>query len=335
MDIWYVAVNGQQQGPFSQAFIQQSLSGGVYSQETLVWRQGFDAWQPIAQVPELLATSASPSPPQLQTTGAMADEIDYEIFGNEMQFVEIELDSQESTVAEAGSMMYMSDSIRMETVFGDGSAAGAGGRFLDKMLGAGKRLITGESLFTTVFTNSGLGKGKVAFAAPYPGKIIPLQLKRYGGKLVCQKDAFLCAAKGVAIGVEFQKKIGVALFGGEGFIMQKLEGDGLIFIHAGGTIIEKELQAGEMLRVDTGCLVALTQTVHYDIEFVGGVKSALFGGEGFFFANLRGPGHIWLQSLPFSRLAGRIHESAPQNNAGYSTSGEGSILGGLGNLFER
>jgi uncharacterized protein (TIGR00266 family) len=335
MDIWYVAVNGQQQGPFSQAFIQQSLSGGVYSQETLVWRQGFDAWQPIAQVPELLATSASPPPPQLQTTGAMADEIDYEIFGNEMQFVEIELDSQESTVAEAGSMMYMSDSIRMETVFGDGSAAGAGGRFLDKMLGAGKRLITGESLFTTVFTNSGLGKGKVAFAAPYPGKIIPLQLKMYGGKLVCQKDAFLCAAKGVAIGVEFQKKIGVALFGGEGFIMQKLEGDGLIFIHAGGTIIEKELQAGEMLRVDTGCLVALTQTVHYDIEFVGGVKSALFGGEGFFFANLRGPGHIWLQSLPFSRLAGRIHESAPQNNAGYSTSGEGSILGGLGNLFER
>jgi uncharacterized protein (TIGR00266 family) len=335
MDIWYVAVNGQQQGPFSQAYIQQSLRSGVYSQETLVWRQGFDAWRSIAQVPELLATSISPSPPQLQTAGATADEIDYEIFGNEMQFVEIELDSQESTVAEAGSMMYMSDSIRMETVFGDGSAAGAGGRFLDKMLGAGKRLITGESLFTTVFTNAGLGKGKVAFAAPYPGKIIPLQLKRYGGKLVCQKDAFLCAAKGVAIGVEFQRKIGVALFGGEGFIMQKLEGDGLIFIHAGGTIIEKELQAGEMLRVDTGCLVALTQTVHYDIEFVGGVKSALFGGEGFFFASLRGPGHIWLQSLPFSRLAGRIHESAPQNNAGYSTSGEGSILGGLGNLFER
>ncbi len=335
MDIWYVAVNGQQQGPFSQIFIQQSLGGGVYSQETLVWRQGFDAWRPIAQVPELLAPAASPSPPMLQATGAAADEIDYEIFGNEMQFVEIELDSQESTVAEAGSMMYMSDSIRMETVFGDGSAAGAGGRLLDKMLGAGKRLITGESLFTTVFTNSGPAKGKVAFAAPYPGKIIPLQLTRYGGKLVCQKDAFLCAAKGVAIGVEFQKKIGVALFGGEGFIMQKLEGDGLIFIHAGGTIIEKELQAGEMLRVDTGCLVALTQTVHYDIEFVGGVKSALFGGEGFFFASLRGPGHIWLQSLPFSRLAGRIHESAPQNNAGFSKNGEGSILGGLGNLFER
>lgn len=335
MDIWFIAINGQQQGPFSQAAIQQSLASGVYTQDTLVWRQGFEAWRPIAEVPELLASSPSATPPMPQTGGTMAHEIDYEIFGNEMQFVEIELDSRESTVAEAGSMMYMSDSIKMETVFGDGSASGAGGGLLDKMLGAGKRLITGESLFTTVFTNSSQEKGKVAFAAPYPGKIIPLDLKKYSGKLVCQKDAFLCAAKGVAIGVEFQKKIGVALFGGEGFIMQKLEGDGLVFIHAGGTIIEKELQAGEMLRVDTGCLVALTQTVHYDIEFVGGVKSALFGGEGFFFATLRGPGHVWLQSLPFSRLAGRIHESAPQNNAGFSTSGEGSILGGLGNLFER
>lgn len=335
MDIWYIAINGQQQGPFSLAQIQQSLAGGVYSQETLVWRQGFDAWRPISQVPELLAANASASPPLPQAMAGTAHEIDYEIFGNEMQFVEIELDSRESTVAEAGSMMYMTGAIQMETVFGDGSSSSAGGGLLDKMLGAGKRLITGESLFTTVFTHTGQGKGKVAFAAPYPGKIIPLHLKKFGGKLVCQKDAFLCAAKGVAIGVEFQKKIGVALFGGEGFIMQKLEGDGMVFIHAGGTILEKELQAGEMLRVDTGCLVALTQTVHYDIEFVGGVKSALFGGEGFFFATLRGPGHVWLQSLPFSRLAGRIHESAPQNNAGFSTSGEGSILGGLGNLFEK
>ena len=335
MDIWYVAVNGQQQGPYSQEFIRQSLSVGTYTQETLVWRQGFEAWCPIAQVPELLAPAVQSTPPVPYGASLAAHEIDYEIFGNEMQFVEIGLDSQESTVAEAGSMMYMSHAIKMETVFGDGSASGAGGGLLDKMLGAGKRLITGESLFTTVFTNTGRDKGKVAFAAPYPGKIIPLHLKQYGHKLVCQKDAFLCAAKGVAIGVEFQKKIGVALFGGEGFIMQKLEGDGLVFIHAGGTIIEKELQAGEMLRVDTGCMVALTQTVQYDIEFVGGVKSALFGGEGFFFATLRGPGHVWLQSLPFSRLAGRIHEAAPQNNAGYSTSGEGSILGGLGNLFER
>lgn len=336
MDTWYIALNGQQQGPFSQAQIQQSLAIGTYSPETLVWRQGFDNWRPISQVPELLnPSSTSPSSFPPQPSGHVAQEIDYTIFGNEMQFVEIELDSQESTVAEAGSMMYMTDYIKMETVFGDGSSSSASGGLMDKMLGAGKRLITGESLFTTVFTHTGQGKGKVAFAAPYPGKIIPLDLKNYSGKLVCQKSAFLCAAKGVAIGVEFQKKIGVALFGGEGFIMQKLEGDGLVFIHAGGTILEKELQAGEMLRVDTGCLVALTRTVQYDIEFVGGVKSALFGGEGFFFATLRGPGHVWLQSLPFSRLAGRIHEAAPQNNAGFSTSGEGSILGGLGNLFER
>ena len=335
MEIWYVAVNGQQQGPYSQEYIRQSLKNGTFTQETLVWRQGFEGWRQIAQVGELLAPAAQSAPPLSPAASAVAHEIDFEIFGNEMQFVEIILDSQESTVAEAGSMMYMSNAIRMETVFGDGSASGSAGGLLEKMLGAGKRIITGESLFTTVFTNAGPDKGKVAFAAPYPGKIIPLHLKQYGHKLVCQKDAFLCAAKGVAIGVEFQKKIGVALFGGEGFIMQKLEGDGLVFIHAGGTIVEKELQPGELLRVDTGCLVALTQTVHYDIEFVGGVKSALFGGEGFFFATLRGPGHVWLQSLPFSRLAGRIHEAAPQNNAGYSTSGEGSILGGLGNLFER
>jgi uncharacterized protein (TIGR00266 family) len=229
----------------------------------------------------------------------------------------------------------MSNGIEMETIFGDGSAASEGGGFLDKMLGAGKRLITGEGLFTTVFTFKGRDKGKIAFASPYPGKIIPLDLKEYHGKLVCQKDAFLCAAKGVSIGVEFQKKIGAALFGGEGFIMQKLEGDGQIFVHAGGTIVQKDLQAGETLRIDTGCLVAMTGTVDYDIQFVGGIKSAIFGGEGFFFTTLTGPGHVWLQSLPFSRLAGRIHRAAPQNNAGFSTSGEGSVLGELGNLFQR
>ncbi len=252
-----------------------------------------------------------------------------------MQYIEIELDPLESAVAEAGAMMYMSDGIQMETVFGDGSHSSEQGGFMDKMLGAGKRLVTGESLFTTIFTFTGSGKGKVAFSSPYPGKIIPLDLKDYNGKIICQKDAFLCAAKGVALGIAFQKKIGTALFGGEGFIMQKLEGDGLTFVHAGGTIVEKELAAGETVRVDTGCLVALTQTVNYDIEFVGGVKSAIFGGEGFFFATLTGPGHVWLQSLPFSRLAGKIHESAPQNNAGFSTKGEGSVLGGLGDLFQR
>jgi uncharacterized protein (TIGR00266 family) len=251
-----------------------------------------------------------------------------------MQFVEIELDPQESVVAEAGAMMYMSDFIQLETVFGDGSEQ-PGSRLLDRMLGAGKRLITGEGLFSTIFTYKGAGRGKVAFAAPYPGKIIALNLKDYRGKLVCQKDAFLCAAKGVVIGIEFQKKIGTALFGGEGFIMQKLEGEGKIFVHAGGTIIQKDLQAGETLRIDTGCLVAMTKDISYDVEFVGGVKSALFGGEGFFFATITGPGHVWLQSLPFSRLAGRIHKAAPQNNAGFSTKGEGSVLGELGNLFQR
>lgn len=333
MDNWYIAIGGQQQGPFSQAQIQQGVAAGIYTRDTLVWRQGFANWLPMAQVPELQQPTFSPPP--MNTGSTQAHEIDYQIHGNEMQFVEIELDPQESTIAEAGAMMYMSDGIQMETVFGDGSHASESGGFMDKMLGAGKRLITGESLFTTVFTFMGRGKGKVAFAAPYPGKIIPLDLRNYNGRLICQKSAFLCAAKGVSIGIAFQKKIGVALFGGEGFIMQKLEGNGMTFVHAGGTIIEKELQAGEVLRVDTGCLVALTQTVQYDIEFVGGVKSAIFGGEGFFFATLRGPGHIWLQSMPFSRLAGRIHEAAPQNNAGFSTQGEGSVLGALGNLLQK
>jgi uncharacterized protein (TIGR00266 family) len=335
MNTWYVAINGQQQGPFPQSHIQESLFSGVFTHETLVWRNGFQNWLPISQVPELnqAADVVTQSPPRM--SGLQAHEIDFEIFGNEMQFVEIELDPNESAVAEAGAMMYMSDSVLLETVFGDGSHASETGTLMDKMLGAGKRLITGASLFTTVFTFKGQGKGKVAFAAPYPGKIIPLDLKKYNGKLICQKEAFLCAAKGVAIGVEFQKRIGTALFGGEGFIMQKLEGDGLIFVHAGGTIIEKELQAGESLKVDTGCLVALTQTVDFDVEFVGGVKSAIFGGEGFFFATVRGPGHVWLQSLPFSRLAGRIFQASPQNNAGLSSKDEGSVLGNLGNLFQR
>jgi uncharacterized protein (TIGR00266 family) len=333
MDNWYIAIGGQQQGPFSQAQIQQGIAAGIYTRDTLVWRQGFANWLAMSQVPELQQPTFSPPP--MNTGNTQAHEIDYQIHGNEMQFVEIELDPQESTIAEAGVMMYMSDGIQMETVFGDGSQGSESGGFMDKMLGAGKRLITGESLFTTVFTFMGRGKGKVAFAAPYPGKIIPLDLRNYNGRLICQKSAFLCAAKGVSIGIAFQKKIGVALFGGEGFIMQKLEGNGMTFVHAGGTIIEKELQAGEVLRVDTGCLVALTQTVQYDIEFVGGVKSAIFGGEGFFFATLRGPGHVWLQSMPFSRLAGRIHEAAPQNNAGFSTQGEGSVLGALGSLLQK
>ncbi|MBU0946807.1 MAG: TIGR00266 family protein [Proteobacteria bacterium] len=335
MHSWYVVVNGQQQGPFDQLQVQQAFKSGQYSLETLVWRDGFRDWTPIAQIPELQNSATGMAPPPPGSSGIHAHEIDYTIFGNEMQFVEIELDPQESAVAEAGAMMYMSDAIQMETVFGDGSHSSERGGLMDKMLGAGKRLITGESLFTTVFTFMGQGKGTVAFASPYPGKIIPLDLKNYGGKIICQKDAFLCAAKGVSLGIAFQQKISTALFGGEGFIMQKLEGDGLTFVHAGGTIVEKELRAGETIRVDTGCLVALTQTVDYNIEFVGGVKSAIFGGEGFFFATLTGPGHVWLQSLPFSRLAGKIHSAAPQNNAGFSTQGEGSVLGGLGSLFQK
>ena len=244
-----------------------------------------------------------------------------------MQFVEIELDPGESVVAEAGSMMFMGDGIEMQTIFGDGNQQGG---FLDKLVGAGKRLLTGESLFMTIFSHTGSGKSRVAFAAPYPGKIIAMDLKELGGKLICQKDAFLCAAKGVTIGIAFQKKIGVGLFGGEGFIMQKLEGDGLAFVHAGGNIVKRELQAGETIRVDTGCIVALDSSVSYDVEFVGGVKSALFGGEGFFFAKVRGPGTVWLQSLPFSRLAGRIWQAAPQ--AGGKSKGEGSIIGKLGGI---
>ena len=261
-------------------------------------------------------------------------EVDYEIFGEEMQFVEVELDPGEAAVAEAGGMMYMAEGIEMETIFGDGRASSGSG-FMDKLIGAGKRVLTGESLFMTVFANQGSGKKKVAFASPYPGKIIPVNLSEMGGSLTCQKDAFLCAAKGVSIGIAFQKKIGVGLFGGEGFIMQKLEGDGLAFLHAGGTIVEKQLGPGEHLRVDTGCLVALEPRVNYDIQFVGGVKSALFGGEGFFFASLTGPGKVWLQSLPFSRLAGRIWSAAPQT--GGRTKGEGSILGqlgGIGGMFD-
>ena len=257
-------------------------------------------------------------------------EIDYHIHGDDMQFVEIELDPQEAVVAEAGGMMFMEEGIEMETIFGDGSQQNTG--FLGSLMGAGKRLLTGESLFMTVFLNRGLGKKKVAFGAPYPGKIIAVHLPEIGGELIAQKDSFLCAAKGVSVGIAFNKKIGAGLFGGEGFIMQRLTGDGWAFIHAGGTIIQKQLGPGEVLRVDTGCIVAFQPTVQFDIQFVGKIKTALFGGEGLFFATLRGPGHVWLQSLPFSRLADRIHSAAPR--AGGSGREEGSVLGGLGRMLD-
>lgn len=241
-------------------------------------------------------------------------EITYNLYGDDMQFVELELDPGESAVAEAGAMMMMDGSIQMETVFGDGSQQSGG--FMGKLFGAGKRMLTGESLFMTMFTNTGHRLERVSFASPYPGKIVPLDLSMLGQKIICQKDAFLCAAKGVSIGMEFRKKLGTGFFGGEGFILQKLEGDGMAFIHAGGTIIERELHPGEMIRIDTGCLVAMTSEVHYDIEFVGGVKNTLFGGEGFFFATLRGPGKVWIQSLPFSKLADKIISRIPPSSSG-------------------
>ena len=253
------------------------------------------------------------------------DVVDYEIKGSEMQFVEVELDPGEAAVGEAGSLFFMDAGIGMDTVFGDGSGAGGGG-FFGKLLGAGKRLVTGESLFTTVYTNQSPQKQRVAFAAPYPGKILPMDLRQLGGTLICQKDAFLCAARGVSLGIFFQQKLGVGFFGGEGFIMQKLEGEGLAFVHAGGSIVKRELQPGQTLMVDTGCVVAFTPNVNFEIQYVGKIKTALFGGEGLFLAKLSGPGTVWLQSLPFSRLASRIFAAAPQRGGSREESG---LLGGL------
>ncbi len=254
------------------------------------------------------------------------DVVDFEIKGAEMQFVEIELDPGEAAVGEAGSLMFMDAGVTMDTVFGDGRQGGGGGGLFGKLLGAGKRLITGESLFTTVYTNQASQKQRVAFAAPYPGKILPMDLRQLGGTLICQKDAFLAAARGVSLGIHFQQKLSVGFFGGEGFIMQKLEGDGLAFVHAGGTIVKRELQMGQTLMVDTGCLVAMTPNVNFEIQYVGKIKTALFGGEGLFFAKVTGPGTVWLQSLPFSRLASRIFAAAPQRGGSRE---EGSLLGGL------
>ena len=257
-----------------------------------------------------------------------AHEIDYVIYGEEMQHIEIELDPNESAIAESGSFMMMEDGVGMQTIFGDGSKQEGG--LMGKLFSAGKRILTGESLFMTAFTNNGQGKKKVNFASPYPGKIIPLNLAQLNGKIICQKDAFLCAAKGVSIGIEFQRKLGTGLFGGEGFIMQKLEGDGMAFVHAGGHVFEKKLNPGEVLKIDTGCVVAYTYDVDFDIQFIGGIKNVVFGGEGLFFATLRGPGTVWIQSLPISRLASRV-----MSYGGFGRrKEEGGLLGGLGNLLD-
>jgi uncharacterized protein (TIGR00266 family) len=255
-------------------------------------------------------------------------DIDFKIYGEEMQYVEVELDPEETAIAEAGSFMMMDEGVQMVTIFGDGSKQQTGG-ILGKLMSAGKRVLTGESLFMTAFTNVGQGKKKVSFASPYPGKIIPLDLMEYGGRVICQKDAFLCAAKGVSVGIALQRRLGTGLFGGEGFIMQKLEGDGYAFMHAGGHVFSRTLAPGEVIKVDTGCVVAYTQEVNFDIQFVGGIKNTIFGGEGLFFATLRGPGKVWLQTLPVSRLASRILSYGTMHRKE-----EGSLLGGLGNLLD-
>jgi uncharacterized protein (TIGR00266 family) len=327
MTQWYLSYDGNQMGPMEtdQAvqYVQQNPNG-------YAWREGFASWMLLSQIPELNAFSppSSKSPPAFAGPG-LTDEIDYKIMGSEMQFVDIELDPGESAVAEAGAMMYKDIVVQMETIFGDGSGTG-GSSFMDKLMGAGKRLLTGESLFMTVFTHTGIGKAHVAFGAPYPGNILPVKLSTVSGTLICQKDSFLCAAKGVSISIYFQRKILTGLFGGEGFIMQKLDGNGMTFLHAGGTIMERRLAPGEIIHVDTGCIVAFEPSVQFDIQQAGNIKTALFGGEGLFFAVLQGPGMIWLQSLPFSRLAGRMLRSAPQRGG---SSEEGSVLGNLGNLI--
>lgn len=322
--IWYVAIAGQQQGPFSLDELAARIRSGSIARNAHVFKQGMANWVEAERHPELAGlfggAGLMPPPP---AGGQVAHEIDYEIFGEEMQFVEITLDPGEACVAEAGAFLYMDNGIEMSTIFGDGSAQSEQGGFMGKLLSAGKRVLTGESLFMTLFGNSGAGRQKVAFASPYPGKIIPLDLRKHGGMVMCQKDSLLCAAKGIAIGIGFQRKLGVGLFGGEGFILQKLEGDGFAFVHACGMIVPRQLAPGESLRVDTGCLVAFERTVDYDIQAVPGIKTALFGGEGLFLARLTGPGTIWIQSLPFSRLAGKVIAAAGIGGR----KEEGSLLG--------
>jgi uncharacterized protein (TIGR00266 family) len=329
---WYWSMGGHQVGPVSAEEVISNIRNGSIQPDTFIFTPGMKDWIAAGKV-ELFKSyfSKALALPQIpQAPGRTAHEIDFKIYGKELQFVEVELDPGESAVAEAGAMMYMSSGIDMNTIFGDGSSSSVSAGIMEKLLGAGKRLVTGESLFMTVFTNVGAGKQHVAFAAPYAGRIVPMDLAALGGTLICQKDAFLCAAKGVSIGIAFQRKIGVGLFGGEGFIMEKLEGDGLCFVHAGGTIHSFDLTPGQTLRVDTGCIVALQAGVSYDIQFVGKIKSALFGGEGLFYATLTGPGKVWLQSLPLSRLADRIYKAIPSITGGRK--GEGSVLG-LSNLL--
>jgi len=324
---WYYVKSGQTMGPMSLEAVQAALLG-LHGPSTLVWGPGVPEWTEARHVAALGLGSGRRIAPPKAPAARRADEIDYELFGDDMQFVEITLDPDEVVVAEAGAMMYMTDGIEMQTVFGDPSKNQG---FLGKLMDAGKRMITGESLFLTTFGAMSSQRERVAFAAPYPGKIIPMHLDELGGEIICQKDAFLCAARGVQIGIAFQKKILAGLFGREGFILQRLTGDGLAFVHAGGTIHRVELAAGQTLRLDTGCLVALQPSVDYDVQMTGGIKNSIFGGEGLFLVTLKGPGTVWVQSLPFTRLAGRILANIPARGG----KGEGSVIGGLSNLFER
>lgn len=339
MNPWFYVDSEGQRHQVTEEQLQSLAASGVVRPETLVWTQGQAQWSRAeAALPALFSSNGGGTPPPVPGlppiaggSGMRAHDVDYEIHGNEMQIVEVELDPGETVIAEAGGMNYMDDGIAFETKMGDGSSANEGG-IMGILKNVGKRVLTGESIFMTHFTNRAhSGKKRVAFAAPYPGKIIPLKLSDYGGEILCEKDAFLCAAYGTAVGIAFQKRFGAGLFGGEGFILQRLRGDGLAFIHAGGTIIKKELR-GETMRVDTGCLVAFTQGISYDIERSGNLKSMFFGGEGLFLTTLRGHGTVWLQSLPFSRLADRILANAP--SAGGRATGEGSVLGGIGRLFD-
>ncbi|HOY68076.1 MAG TPA: TIGR00266 family protein [Candidatus Ozemobacteraceae bacterium] len=335
--MWYVIIGGQIQGPMGAEDIIARLHSGAIKSMTMAHADGITkTWTPLSEIAQFANALQSeeflPPVPTAASRPQTADVIDYNIFGDDLQFVEIELDPGESVVSEAGAMMYMDQAIQMETIFGDGSAKSDTGGWFGKLASAGKRLLTGESLFMTVFAHKGAsGKAKVAFAAPYPGKVVVVDLKDVGGTLLVQKESFLCGAKGVAVGIGLQKKFGVGLFGGEGFIMQKLEGDGLVFCHAGGTIISRDLQPGEKLKIDTGCIVGYQPSVNFDVEMVGGIKSALFGGEGLFLATLTGPGRIWLQSLPFSRFASRIYAAAKQTGGGGKE--EGSVLGGVFNML--
>ncbi|MBK9516813.1 MAG: TIGR00266 family protein [Anaeromyxobacter sp.] len=335
MSTWYLTVLGQQQGPLEAAAVVARIRAGEIPADAWVFGPGMASWEPIrsrAEFAQAFAPGGAPAlraPPPPPQPGGRAHDIDYELFGEELQYVEITLDPQEACVAEAGSFFYMDQGIELQTIFGDGS--GQGGGLLDKLFSAGRRVLTGESLFMTLFANTGgAGRRRVAFAAPYPGKIVPMHLGKLGGTMICQKDAFLCAAKGISVGIAFQRKLGAGFFGGEGFILQKLEGDGYAFVHACGAVLERELGPGETLRVDTGCLVAFEPRVTYDIQLVKGVKTALFGGEGLFFATLTGPGRVWLQSLPFSRFASRVFSAAGGAGRGKE---EGSVLGGLGRML--